>query len=86
VIREPDVVAIPKSVDPQRIEENLRAAQLQLSAAELAQIDQAFPPPRSRSHSRSCDSRTAPQALAGAAHRARGRWPREPMLRAPAII
>jgi diketogulonate reductase-like aldo/keto reductase len=47
-IREADVVAIPKSVDPQRIEENLRAAELQLSATELAQIDQAFPAPRSR--------------------------------------
>jgi diketogulonate reductase-like aldo/keto reductase len=47
-IREPDVVAIPKSVEPQRIEQNLQAAQLHLSAAELAQIDQAFPPPGSR--------------------------------------
>jgi diketogulonate reductase-like aldo/keto reductase len=47
-IREPDVVAIPKSVDPQRIEENFSAAQLVLSATELAQIDQSFPPPRSR--------------------------------------
>ena len=46
--READVVAIPKSVDPQRLEQNLRAADLQLSAAELAQIDQAFAPPRSK--------------------------------------
>jgi diketogulonate reductase-like aldo/keto reductase len=47
-LREPDVVAIPKSVDPKRIEENLAAAELQLSPAELAQIDQAFPPPTSK--------------------------------------
>jgi len=47
-LREPDVVAIPKSVDPARIEENLAAAQLRLTAAELAQIDQAFPPPKSK--------------------------------------
>jgi diketogulonate reductase-like aldo/keto reductase len=47
-VREADVVAIPKSVDPQRLEENLRAADLQLSAAELARIDQAFAPPRSK--------------------------------------
>jgi diketogulonate reductase-like aldo/keto reductase len=47
-VREADVVAIPKSVDPQRLEQNLRAADLQLSAAELAQIDQAFAPPRSK--------------------------------------
>jgi diketogulonate reductase-like aldo/keto reductase len=46
-VREPDVVAIPKSVEPQRIEENLRAGELRLSAAELAQIDAAFPAPRS---------------------------------------
>ena len=47
-LREPDVIAIPKSVDPARIEENLAAAQLRLTAAELAQIDQAFPPPKSK--------------------------------------
>jgi diketogulonate reductase-like aldo/keto reductase len=47
-VREPDVVAIPKSVDPSRIEENFSAGQLRLSAAELAQIDRAFPPPRSK--------------------------------------
>jgi diketogulonate reductase-like aldo/keto reductase len=35
-------------VQPQRIDQNLQAAQLQLSAAELARIDQAFPPPRSK--------------------------------------
>ena len=42
-LREPDVVAIAKSVTPQRIEDNLRAAQLRLSPEELKQIDQAFP-------------------------------------------
>ncbi len=47
-VREPDVVAIPKSVQPQRIEQNLQAAQVRLSAAELARIDQLFPPPRSK--------------------------------------
>jgi diketogulonate reductase-like aldo/keto reductase len=47
-LREPDVIAIPKSVDPVRIEDNLRAAELQLSPAELQRIDQAFPPPGSK--------------------------------------
>jgi diketogulonate reductase-like aldo/keto reductase len=47
-LRQPDVVAIPKSVQPARIDENLAAAQLCLTAAELAQIDQAFPPPKSK--------------------------------------
>jgi diketogulonate reductase-like aldo/keto reductase len=47
-IREPGVVAIPKSARRERIEDNLRAAQLRLTADELRQIDEAFPPPRSR--------------------------------------
>jgi diketogulonate reductase-like aldo/keto reductase len=47
-VREPDVVAIPKSVDPKRIDENLRAGQVRLTAAELEQIDRTFPPPRSK--------------------------------------
>ncbi len=47
-VREPDVVAIPKSIDSQRLDENLHAAQLRLSATELQQVDRAFPPPRSQ--------------------------------------
>jgi len=47
-IREPDVIAIPKSVNPQRLDENFAAAQVQLDAAELALLDRSFPPPRSR--------------------------------------
>ena len=47
-IRDADVVAIPKSVQPRRIDENLAASTVTLSATELARLDQAFPPPRSR--------------------------------------
>lgn len=47
-LREPDVVAIPKSVDMARIEDNLRAAELRLSRAELERIDAAFPAPDSQ--------------------------------------
>jgi diketogulonate reductase-like aldo/keto reductase len=47
-LREPGLVAIPKSVRLARIEENLRAAQLRLTPEDLEQIDQAFPPPRSK--------------------------------------
>src|ERR1700692_455773 len=47
-LREPDVVAIPKSVVPARIEENLAAAELRLGPAELTRIDQAFPPPSAK--------------------------------------
>jgi diketogulonate reductase-like aldo/keto reductase len=47
-LRQPDVVAIPKSTHAQRIDENLRAAELALTPAELAALDRAFPPPRSK--------------------------------------
>ena len=47
-IRTPDVVAIPKSVDPGRLDENLRAAEMRLTAAELARIDHVFRPPRTK--------------------------------------
>jgi len=41
-------MAIPKSVNPARIDENLRAGEIRLTEAELAAIDRAFPPPRSK--------------------------------------
>jgi diketogulonate reductase-like aldo/keto reductase len=47
-IRQPGVVAIPKSARRERMEENLRAAQITLTPDELSQLDRAFPPPRSR--------------------------------------
>lgn len=47
-IRESDVVAIPKSSDPKRIEENWRAVDVHLSAEELAELDRALPPPRAK--------------------------------------
>jgi diketogulonate reductase-like aldo/keto reductase len=42
-LREPDMIVIPKSVNPQRIEDNFRAADVRLSPEELHRIDQAFP-------------------------------------------
>jgi diketogulonate reductase-like aldo/keto reductase len=47
-VREPGVVAIPKSAEPRRIEENLRAGELRLNATELAELEAAFPPPRAK--------------------------------------
>jgi diketogulonate reductase-like aldo/keto reductase len=47
-MRDADVVTIPKSSDPKRIEQNWRARELVLDAQELAQLDGMFPPPRSR--------------------------------------
>lgn len=47
-LRQPDVIAIPKSVEPARIDENFAALTLTLTPEELARIDSAFPPPRSK--------------------------------------
>lgn len=47
-ISRPGVIAIPKAVDPKHLRENLAAAELRLSADDLAQIDRDFPPPRKR--------------------------------------
>ena len=47
--RRPSLVTIPKASAAGHVEENARAGSLQLSEAELAQIDAAFPPGRRRS-------------------------------------
>jgi diketogulonate reductase-like aldo/keto reductase len=46
VLRQPDVIAIPKAVQPAHLRDNLAAASIELSAAELVQIDALFPPPK----------------------------------------
>lgn len=46
VLRQPGVIAIPKSADVARTRANARATELALDAADLAAIDRAFPPPR----------------------------------------
>ncbi|MCB8881998.1 aldo/keto reductase [Acidisoma cellulosilytica] len=48
-IRHPGVVTIPKTATLARVEENLGALSLQLTAEDLAEIDRAFPPPRRKS-------------------------------------
>ncbi|MDD4885606.1 MAG: aldo/keto reductase [Thiomonas sp.] len=50
VLRQPDVIAIPKAVRSDHLRDNLAATQRQLSAADCALLDAAFPPPR-RKHS-----------------------------------
>ncbi len=47
-ISKPDVIAIPKAVQVEHLRQNLVAAEMRLSAEELAQIDRHFPPPRRR--------------------------------------
>jgi diketogulonate reductase-like aldo/keto reductase len=48
VLHREGVVAIPKAASPRHVEENRGALELKLSAADLAQLDRAFPPPRRR--------------------------------------
>lgn len=43
-----NVIAIPKSSSPQRVAENRAAADISLTKEQLAELDQIFPPPRSR--------------------------------------
>jgi diketogulonate reductase-like aldo/keto reductase len=45
LLRHDDVVVIPKSSSPGRVEENVGAADIALSAAQLAALDAVFPPP-----------------------------------------
>jgi diketogulonate reductase-like aldo/keto reductase len=47
-VRQPNVVAIPKSVTPKRLEDNLAAADIVLSEATLLALDALFAPPRSK--------------------------------------
>ncbi|MDB5796233.1 MAG: oxidoreductase [Paucimonas sp.] len=51
VLRQPGTIAIPKSASIVHLHENLQAGKLVLDPADLAELDQAFPPP------------TGPQAL-----------------------
>ncbi|WP_417407905.1 aldo/keto reductase [Hoeflea sp.] len=43
-----NVIAIPKSSSPDRVAENRAAADISLSGDQLAELNQIFPPPRSR--------------------------------------
>jgi len=48
VLHQDGVIAIPKAVDPVHLRANRAAADLRLSAEDLAALDKAFPPPRRR--------------------------------------
>jgi diketogulonate reductase-like aldo/keto reductase len=45
-LRHGNVIAIPKSASLERVQQNARASDLALDAADLAALDAAFPPPR----------------------------------------
>ena len=46
LLREPDVVAIPKALQSKHIRENRAALDLELTDEDLQNLDQAFPPPK----------------------------------------
>ena len=48
VVAQPGVVAIPKAVREEHLRDNLAAAELRLSAEDLAEIDRLHPPPRGK--------------------------------------
>ncbi|MEZ5923642.1 MAG: aldo/keto reductase [Hyphomicrobiaceae bacterium] len=45
-MRDPNVISIPKSASIAHVESNRKAAEIVLSAEDLARLDTAFPPPR----------------------------------------
>ena len=47
LLRNDNVIVIPKASNPARLEENLAALELTLTPEQLAEIDRIFPPPRS---------------------------------------
>ena len=48
VLRHENVIAIPKAASPSHVDENRAALDLHLSAQDIAHLDRAFPPPRSK--------------------------------------
>lgn len=46
LLKQPGIIAIPKSSSPERVEENAGALTLDVSAEDWAALDAAFPPPR----------------------------------------
>jgi diketogulonate reductase-like aldo/keto reductase len=45
VLRNPGIIAIPKAGTPEHVQENRAAIAVRLDAQDLAELDQAFPPP-----------------------------------------
>jgi len=46
LLRHPGMIVIPKASSPQHVRQNRAAADVALTAADLQEIDKAFPPPR----------------------------------------
>lgn len=46
VLRQPDVIAIPKAADPAHVRQNAAAREMRLTEQDVAELDAAFPPPK----------------------------------------
>jgi diketogulonate reductase-like aldo/keto reductase len=46
LLREPDVIVIPKAASEEHVRDNHAALTLKLDAAQIAELDRSFPPPR----------------------------------------
>ena len=49
VLRQPNVVTIPKATNPAHVTANLKAIDVKLDAEDLTALDAAFPPPKGHS-------------------------------------
>ena len=48
VLRQPDVIAIPKASDEKHVRDNARSIHIKLAKDDLADLDREFPPPSSK--------------------------------------
>ena len=48
VLREPGVIAIPKASSEKHVRDNARSIDIELTKVDLADLDRAFPPPKSK--------------------------------------
>ena len=48
VLRQPEVIAIPKASNEKHVRDNARSIEIKLTREDLADLDREFPPPKSR--------------------------------------
>ena len=48
VLRQPDVITVPKASNEKHVRDNARSVDLKLTKEDLADLDQEFPPPKSK--------------------------------------
>jgi diketogulonate reductase-like aldo/keto reductase len=48
VLRQPGVIAIPKSSNAKHVRDNARSIEIKLTRDDLAELDQEFPPPETK--------------------------------------